>query len=99
LSRALRARPTGAEPLSIVDYLYLGQLPPLLFAVDVWSRARQLLGDRSDVKQRLQGAIAQIAPVRNEIAHVREVDSERLMRATVACSDVLAMIGSTSRST
>jgi hypothetical protein len=27
LSRALRARPTGAEPLSIVDYLYLGQLP------------------------------------------------------------------------
>jgi hypothetical protein len=45
------------------------------------------------VKQRLQGAIAQIAPVRTEIAHVREVDKERLMRATVACGDLLAMIG------
>ena len=27
LARALRARPAGSEPLSIVDYLYLGQLP------------------------------------------------------------------------
>jgi hypothetical protein len=97
LSRALRARPAGAEPLSIVDYLYLGQLPPLLFAVHVWSRASQLLGVGSDVKQRLQGAVAQIAPVRNEIAHVREVDKDRLMRATVACGDVLAMIGNRSR--
>jgi hypothetical protein len=32
LTRALRARPAGAEPLSVVDYLYLGQIPPLLFA-------------------------------------------------------------------
>lgn len=28
LARALRARPAGAEALSIVDYLYFGQLPP-----------------------------------------------------------------------
>ena len=28
LARALRARPAGSEPLSIVDYLYLGQLHP-----------------------------------------------------------------------
>jgi hypothetical protein len=27
LARALRARPAGSEPLSIVDYLYLSQLP------------------------------------------------------------------------
>jgi hypothetical protein len=32
LARALRARPPGSEPLSIVDYLYLGQLPQLLFS-------------------------------------------------------------------
>jgi len=92
LSRALRARPAGAEPLSIVDYLYLGQLPPLLFASDAWPRASQRLGGASDVKQRLQTAIGQIAPVRNEIAHVREVEQDRLMRASVACADVLAIL-------
>ena len=27
LARVLRARPAGSEPLSIVDYLYLGQIP------------------------------------------------------------------------
>ena len=81
LARALRARPAGSEPLSIVDYLYLGQLPPLLFATDVWQDARHRLGDAQDGKQRLQSAIGQIAPVRNEIAHVREVDRDRLLRA------------------
>ncbi len=92
LGRALRARPVGAEPLSIVDYLYLGQLPPLLFANDAWPHASRRLGGASDLKQRLQAAIGQIAPVRNEIAHVREVDQDRLMRATIACGDVLAMV-------
>jgi hypothetical protein len=92
LIRRLRARPAGAEPLSIVDYLYLAQLPGLLFAPEAWRRASQQLGG-GDVKQRLQAAISQIAPVRNEIAHVREVDQDRLMRTTVACADVLAMLG------
>jgi hypothetical protein len=73
LVRALRARPAGAEALSIVDYLYLGQLPPLLFATDVWQEARIRFGGATEAKQRLQGAVGQIAPVRNEIAHVREV--------------------------
>jgi hypothetical protein len=45
-----------------------------------------------DVKQRLTAAVAQIAPVRNEIAHVREVSPERLMRANVACADVLELL-------
>jgi hypothetical protein len=93
LSRALRARPAGADPLTIVDYLYLGQLPALLFVPAIWVRASQRLGGASDVKQRLQAAIGQIAPVRNEIAHVREVDQDRLMRATVACGDLLGMVG------
>jgi hypothetical protein len=94
LNRALRTRPAGAEPLSIVDYLYLAQLPPLLFAQDAWPRGSQRLGGAADAKQRLQSAIGQIAPVRNEIAHVREVEQDRLMRASVACADVLAMVKS-----
>ena len=92
LARALRARPAGSEPLSIVDYLYLGQIPPLLFAIDVWQNACQHLGGAPDGKQRLQSAVGQIAPVRNEIAHVREVDHKRLLRAGVACADVLEML-------
>lgn len=92
LARALRTRSPGAEPLSNVDYLYLGQLPSLLFAQDVWEEARAYFGGAKDAKQRLQTAISQIAPVRNEIAHVREVDRDRLLRADLACSDVLEML-------
>jgi hypothetical protein len=92
LARALRARPAGSEPLSIVDYLYLGQIPPLLFATESQQAARQRLGGAQDVKQRLLSAVNQIAPVRNEIAHVREVDRERLLRASVACADVMEML-------
>ena len=99
LARALRARPTGAEALSIVDYLYLSQLPPLLFAADVWQEARGRFSGAQDAKQRLQAAVSQIAPVRNEIAHVREVERDRLLRVSVACADVLEMLqGSSSRS-
>jgi hypothetical protein len=89
LARALRARPVGADALSIVDYLYLGQLANLLFARDVWQDARVYFGGAQDAKQRLQSAINQIAPVRNEIAHVREVDHDRLLRANLACTDLL----------
>jgi hypothetical protein len=92
LVRALRARPAGAEALSIVDYLYLSQLLPLLFAADVWQYTRGRLGETQDAKQRLNAAVTQIAPVRNEIAHVREVDPDRLMRASVACADVLRIL-------
>jgi hypothetical protein len=92
LARALRARPAGAEALSIVDYLYLGQLPPLLFTADVWPEARGRFGGAQDAKQRLQASVSQIAPVRNEIAHVREVERDRLLRVSVACADVLGML-------
>jgi hypothetical protein len=92
LARALRARPPGAEPLSIIDYLYLSQLLPLLFAGGVWEEARRRLGAADGTKQRLQTAVNQIAPVRNEIAHVREVEHDRLLRASVACRDILKMI-------
>ena len=97
LMRALRARPAGSDPLTVVDYLYLGQLPPLLFANDVWQEVRSRLLDETDAKQRLQGAVGQIAPVRNEIAHVREVAPDRLLKATVACDDVFALLGGRSR--
>jgi hypothetical protein len=92
LVRALRSRPAGSEPLSVVDYLYLGPLPPLLFATDVWQDARHRFRGAQNGKELLQSAIGQIAPVRNEIAHVREVDHDRLLRAQVACTDVLKML-------
>ena len=91
LARALRSRPAGADPLSIIDYLYLGQLSSLLFHSEVWNDVRGRLGG-SDAKQKLQSAIDAIAPVRNEIAHVREVDRDRLLRAEVACRDVQGML-------
>jgi hypothetical protein len=92
LARALRARPAGSEPLSIIDYLFLGQLLPLLFAKDVWPDFHRRIGDGSDAKHRLQSALDLIAPIRNEIAHVREVDRDRLLRANLACADVLQML-------
>ena len=92
LVRNLARRPAGAEPLSIVDYLYLAQLPMILFAHDVQQETRKRLAGGQDSKQRLLAAVDQIAPVRNEIAHVREIDRDRLLRATVACGEVLEML-------
>jgi hypothetical protein len=97
LTRALRTRPPGSDPLTVVDYLYLGQLPALLFAAEVWQYAKSRLTDAADARQRLQVAIAQIAPVRNEIAHVREVAPDRLLKATAACGDVLALLSGAPR--
>jgi hypothetical protein len=92
LGRALRARPAGAETMSVVDYLYLGQLPFLLFTADVQQEARSRFSGAQNAKQRLQAAVSQIAPIRNEIAHVREVGPDHLLRASVACADVLEML-------
>lgn len=94
LSRALRALPPGSDPLRLVDYLYLGQLPMLLFRNETWPAAQAKLAGPPDIKNKLQSAIREIVPVRNEIAHVREVSGERLQRANVACTDVLRMIRS-----
>jgi hypothetical protein len=88
-ARNLARRPAGSELLSVVDYLYLGQLTPILFAPDVQQEARSRFSGAQDPKQRLLAAVGQIAPVRNEIAHVREIDPDRLLRASVACADVL----------
>jgi hypothetical protein len=83
-SLAVYMRRAGSEPLSIVDYLSLRQLPPLLFATDGWQDARPRLA-ASNGKQRFESAIiSQIVPIRHEIAHVREVDRDRLLRASVA---------------
>jgi hypothetical protein len=92
LNRALRSLPAGADALRVVDYLYLAQLPTLLFANDVWQEAKTRLRAGDDFKGKLRAAIEQIAPVRNEIAHVREISPERLQRAHVACVDVLRML-------
>jgi hypothetical protein len=60
--------------------------------MDVWQDVPHRLGDTKNVKQRLESAIGQIAPVRNKIAHVREVARDRLLRAELACTDVLKML-------
>jgi hypothetical protein len=96
LGRALRTLPAGSDPMRIVDYLYLAQLPALLTRNDIWADARTKLRGGPDVKEKLRSSVEQIAPVRNEIAHVREVSSERLQRANVACMDVLGITGAAS---
>jgi hypothetical protein len=96
LTRALRTLPAGSDPLRIVDYLYLAQLPALLTRKDVWAEAAPRLNGGPGVKEKLQSAIEQVAPVRNEIAHVREVSPERLQRANVACMDIMRIAGAPS---
>lgn len=92
LDRALRGRTGSSEVAAVLDHLYLAQLPALLFANDAWSETRRRLGGRDDVRRKLQESVDAIAPVRNEIAHVREVDRTALLRASVACDDLLAMV-------
>lgn len=92
LQRAVRFRPAAADPLGVVDYLYLAQLPALLFASDVWPNVRERLDAGPNPKQKIQEAVGHIVPVRNEIAHLREVSPDRLQRANVACSDLLNML-------
>jgi hypothetical protein len=92
LYQALRSRPAGADPLSNVDYLYLQALPALLFSPEMWQEIRQRTGADKDAKGRLNTLIQQIVKVRNEIAHVREVQRDELMRASVACGDVIKLI-------
>ena len=54
LTRALRTRPPGSDPLTVVDYLYLGQLPALLFGSEVWQHVKSKWNDAADTRQRLQ---------------------------------------------
>jgi hypothetical protein len=44
-----------------------------------------------DLKQRLSTSMGQLTPVRNEIAHVREIEPDRLIRANLACNEVRAL--------
>jgi hypothetical protein len=91
LERAIRSLPPGADPLRVLDYLYLGQLPDLLAKKDVWPEARTKLAANADISK-LRAAVGDIMPVRNAIAHVREVSPDQLQRANVACGDVLRML-------
>jgi len=67
-------------------------MPPLSFSVEVWQETRGRFRLAPDAKQRLQEAVNRIAPVRNEIAHVREVPQDRLLRTIAACSEVLEIL-------
>lgn len=92
LERALRHRPAGADPLSVVDYLTLGQLPNVLFAASVWPAVQQRYGWSKESRQKLRSTLDQLIPVRNAIAHVREVEQNALLRATVAAEDIATML-------
>jgi hypothetical protein len=93
LTKALRKRPSGSDPLSVIDYLYLGQLPALIFSNDAWPDAQKRLKLGANGKQLIETAVQQIASVRNEIAHVREVSTAQLQKTSVACNDLLELIG------
>lgn len=79
---------TGSDPLSVTDCLYLGQLLPLLTHRSVSDVVGRTFLWSKETKGHLNDAVSAIAPVRNDIAHVREVDRERLMRATLAAADI-----------
>lgn len=92
VQRALSARPAAQIRSALSAYIYAAQLPPLFFFLsEVWQDARLRFGGAQDAKQRLQAAIQQIVPVRNEIAHVREIPPGRLKRADVAGDQVMQM--------
>lgn len=88
VSRALRSRPSGSDPLTVTDYLYLGQLLPLLTHGSVADVSGRMFDWSKETKGKLNEAVSAIAPVRNDIAHVREVDRDRLLRATLAASEI-----------
>ena len=79
-SRGPCGRAPGAEPLSIVDYLYLGQLPALLFAADVRQEARRALHRCTGSQQRLQAASA-----RSRRSGTRSLMSARSIRPAPSC--------------
>lgn len=88
LARALRSRPAGSDPLTVTDYLYLGQLLSLLTHTCVSDVSGRMFAWNRETKSKLNEAVSAIAPVRNDIAHVREVERERLLRATLAASEI-----------
>lgn len=53
---------------------------------------KRRLGAAKDLKERLKRAVSEVAPVRNEIAHFREVPPERLQKTNVACNDILTIV-------
>ena len=57
-------------------------------------RAQEALGPTRRRSEAVHGdhALARLFAPRDEIAHVREVDRDRLLRASLACSDVLEML-------
>jgi hypothetical protein len=96
--RALRARPVTPEPLTVIDYSYLAQLPSLLFTNAVWESAHDQLGGSSAMKQGLRAAIGPADPATAsssspQPAGARHSRSARLRRSrpptscVASCSD------------
>ncbi len=80
---------TDHEPSQeILDYTFLGQLVGLVVARDAWRVFQPVFGDKQDFERLMAG----IKPVRDDLAHGREVPQTELERAKVNCNDVVALI-------
>jgi len=60
----MQPRPAGAEALSIVDYLYLGQLVSLLFSPATQQEARARLGGGGVIFGTFPSAVSNLAQTR-----------------------------------
>lgn len=81
----------GREPLeklAILDFTFLGQLGQLMLWGPAWDMFRHLFRDKRDLEDLLKG----IAPVRNDMAHFRNVPDKELARCRVASDDLLAVL-------
>ena len=88
-----QGRPAGSRPAQHRRLpLSRPVATPPVSPKDVRQDARTPLGRRAGREAAAPVGSRHIAPVRNEIAHVREIDQDRLLRASVACSDVMGML-------
>ncbi len=69
-----------------LDYLYLQQLVELISRE--WALFKSVFGEKSF----LMNKVKDIAGVRNDEAHFRNIPQVERMRAYVACSDILAKV-------
>jgi energy-coupling factor transporter ATP-binding protein EcfA2 len=83
-----RAGREPADEQAILDFAYLGQLGQLMLWGPAWDMFRHLFRDKRDLEDLLKG----ISPVRNDMAHFRNVPDKELARCRVASDDLLAVL-------
>jgi hypothetical protein len=76
------------ETLGLLDYFYLGQLLNFMLLNIAWDMFTHMFRD----KRALEDIRKAIAPVRNDIAHFRNVPPKELERCRIACDDLLVIL-------